>query len=238
MPSSSPWGPWSTTACQWLPLPAVYGLKGNSLVYRTGGGVSADALFVELATGGGTAHTPEVFPRADGTTYVCGLSSRQALPDDPARVAPDPGAREALQAMTRAFAPGLADAPILATQACFRPVTRDGLPLLGPVPGTAQAFVATRRPAARRWRSWSWRGRRRGWTCAGSIRRACPRDEHRNLPAPPASVLVHSCRTEMDAIEVLDAGTRKRNPVPCTGQGRNSGCAVHIAAAPSAAQCC
>jgi glycine/D-amino acid oxidase-like deaminating enzyme len=231
-------GPWSTTACQWLPLPAVYGLKGNSLVYRTGGGVSADALFVELATGGGTAHTPEVFPRADGTTYVCGLSSRQALPDDPARVAPDPGAREALQAMTRAFAPGLADAPILATQACFRPVTRDGLPLLGPVPGTAQAFVATGRPAARRWRSWSWRGRRRGWTCAGSIRRACPRDEHRNLPAPPASVLVHSCRTEMDAIEVLDAGTRKRNPVPCTGQGRNSGCAVHIAAAPSAAQCC
>ena len=45
--------------------------------------------------------------------------------------------------MTRAFAPGLADAPILATQACFRPVTQDGLPLLGPVPGVAKAFVAT-----------------------------------------------------------------------------------------------
>ena len=62
------------------------------MVYQTGGEVSADALFVELATtGGGTAHTPEVFPRADGTTYVCGLSSQQALPDDPAEVAPDPG---------------------------------------------------------------------------------------------------------------------------------------------------
>ena len=84
-----------------------------------------------------------MFPRADGTTYVCGLSSQQALPDDPADVAPDPGAQEALQAMTRAFAPGLADTPILATQACFRPVTQDGLPLLGPVPGVANAYVAT-----------------------------------------------------------------------------------------------
>ena len=45
--------------------------------------------------------------------------------------------------MTRAFAPGLADTPILTTQACFRPVTQDGLPLLGPVPGVANAFVAT-----------------------------------------------------------------------------------------------
>jgi hypothetical protein len=57
-------------------------------------------------------------------------------------VAPDPGAQEALQFMTRAFAPGLADTPILASQACFRPVTPNGLPLLGPVPGIAKAFVA------------------------------------------------------------------------------------------------
>jgi glycine/D-amino acid oxidase-like deaminating enzyme len=45
--------------------------------------------------------------------------------------------------MTRAFAPVLADAPVMAAQACFRPVTRDGLPLLGRVPGVAGAFVAT-----------------------------------------------------------------------------------------------
>jgi glycine/D-amino acid oxidase-like deaminating enzyme len=136
-------GPWSIAARRWLPLPAVHGLKGNSVVFRSGGAISADALFVELAAADGAAHAPEVFPRADGTTYVCGLSSRQALPDDPADVAPDHGAQEALRAMTRAFAPGLADAPVVATQACFRPVTRDGLPLLGPVPGVAGAFVAT-----------------------------------------------------------------------------------------------
>ena len=136
-------GPWSMAACKWLPLPAVYGLKGNSVVYQSADTISADALFAELTTGDGAAHTPEVFPRADGTTYVCGLSSQQTLPDNPADVAPDPGAQEALQAMTRAFAPGLADTPILATQACYRPVTQDGLPLLGPVPGVGNAYVAT-----------------------------------------------------------------------------------------------
>ena len=32
---------------------------------------------------------------------------------------------------------------MLARQACFRPVTEDGLPLIGPVPGAEGAFVAT-----------------------------------------------------------------------------------------------
>ena len=35
-------------------------------------------------------HTPEVFPRPDGTTYVCAISSESPLPVDPAEVAPDP----------------------------------------------------------------------------------------------------------------------------------------------------
>jgi glycine/D-amino acid oxidase-like deaminating enzyme len=36
-----------------------------------------------------------------------------------------------------------ATSPILARQACFRPVTRDGLPLIGRVGGLANAYVAT-----------------------------------------------------------------------------------------------
>ena len=86
-------GPWSMAACQWLPLPAVYGLKGNSVVYQTGEQGLGRRAVRRADDRSGTAHTPEVFPRADGTTYVCGLSSQQALPDDPADVAPDPGRR-------------------------------------------------------------------------------------------------------------------------------------------------
>ena len=39
--------------------------------------------------------------------------------------------------------PALAAAPITARQVCFRPVTEDGLPLIGAVPGTDGAYVAT-----------------------------------------------------------------------------------------------
>ena len=45
--------------------------------------------------------------------------------------------------MCRALSPVLAAAKIAARQACFRPVTADGLPLIGPVPGLSNVFVAT-----------------------------------------------------------------------------------------------
>jgi glycine/D-amino acid oxidase-like deaminating enzyme len=86
---------------------------------------------------------PELFPRTDGTTYVCAISSEEPLPTDPARVVPDRGAIERLEAMCHTISPVLASAKILARQACYRPVTQDGLPLIGPVPGVAGAYIAT-----------------------------------------------------------------------------------------------
>ena len=136
-------GPWSVLAAKWLPLPAVYGLKGNSVVVRSRDPVPAEALFVEHEAEDGAIDTPEVYPRADGTTYVCGLSSEVPLPADPAEVGPDPGAPERLRAMTGHLAPVLDDAEVLGVQACYRPVTRDGLPLIGRVPGAPGTYVAT-----------------------------------------------------------------------------------------------
>jgi hypothetical protein len=52
--------------------------------------------------------TPEVFPRNDGTTYVCAISSETPLPVDPAEVAPDPGAIERLEDICRRLSPVLA----------------------------------------------------------------------------------------------------------------------------------
>lgn len=135
-------GPWSILACQWLPLPAVYGLKGHSLVFRYTPSAPR-ALFVEMETETGEIETPEVVPRTDGTTYVCGLSSQTPLPFDPSEVVGDEGAYDRLRAMTAAFAPDLGASHVLAKQACYRPITTDGLPLIGQVPGVEGAFVAT-----------------------------------------------------------------------------------------------
>ena len=37
----------------------------------------------------------------------------------------------------------LAHAPVLATGACYRPVTGDGLPLIGAVPGSPGCYIVT-----------------------------------------------------------------------------------------------
>jgi glycine/D-amino acid oxidase-like deaminating enzyme len=136
-------GPWSILASAWLPLPAVFGLKGHSLVFETGREVSPEALFLEYVEATGAVAAPELFPRPDGTTYVCAISSESPLPIDPADVTPDPGAIERLERMCREISHTLASSRIVARQACFRPITRDGLPLIGRAAGIEGAYIAT-----------------------------------------------------------------------------------------------
>jgi glycine/D-amino acid oxidase-like deaminating enzyme len=136
-------GPWSILAADWLPMPAVYGLKGHSLVFATGTAVLGEALFLEYHEGTGQVLTPELFPRPDGTTYVCAISSESPLPVDPTAVSPDRDAIERLEHMCNALSPVLAEAQIVVRQACYRPVARDGMPLIGSIPGIGGAYVAT-----------------------------------------------------------------------------------------------
>src|SRR5580692_13136489 len=112
-------GPWSMLAARWLPLPPVYGLKGHSLVFETGTTLPAEALFLEYAEATGSILSPEVFPRADGTTYVCGVSSEAAVPIDPGKVEPDDDAIDRLKALCAHISPVLATSRILASQACY-----------------------------------------------------------------------------------------------------------------------
>lgn len=108
-------GPWSIMAASWLRLPAVFGLKGHSIVFDTGPAIPAEAAFLEYREASGEVQGPELFPRPDGTTYVCAISSESALPLDPAEVAPDPGAIERLHAICADVSPVLASAKVLAT---------------------------------------------------------------------------------------------------------------------------
>jgi glycine/D-amino acid oxidase-like deaminating enzyme len=136
-------GPWSVLAAQWLRLPAVYGLQSPSLVYKTGTDVPADALFLEYEGEGGEQVSVELFPRGDGTSHITAFSDQRPLPLDPAAVAPDPDAIARLQAISERLSPAFRAERIIARQSCFRPVTEDGLPLIGQVPGTAGAYIAT-----------------------------------------------------------------------------------------------
>jgi glycine/D-amino acid oxidase-like deaminating enzyme len=48
-----------------------------------------------------------------------------------------------LERMCREMSPVLASSKILARQACYRPVTRDGLPLIGRISDVEGAYIAT-----------------------------------------------------------------------------------------------
>jgi glycine/D-amino acid oxidase-like deaminating enzyme len=136
-------GPWSLLASQWTPLPAVFGQRSPSLVYDTGTAVGADALFLDYSDASGEAVSVEVFPRADGSTHVTAFSDIAPLPLDPAAVTADQDALDRLEAICARLSPAFRSERIMARQACFRPVTQDGLPLIGELPQLQSAYVAT-----------------------------------------------------------------------------------------------
>jgi glycine/D-amino acid oxidase-like deaminating enzyme len=136
-------GPWSMVAAPWVHLPAVFGQRSPSLVYDTGTDVPADALFLEDHDKSGVVVTVEVFPRADGSTLVTAFSDQASLPLDPTAVTPDPSEINRLQAISERVSPVFRAERIIARQACFRPVTQDGLPLIGKVPQSHGVYVAT-----------------------------------------------------------------------------------------------
>lgn len=135
-------GPWTLLAAKWMSLPALYGQRSPSIVYDTGTHVSADALFLEMQIYGRTEPI-EVFPRPDGSTYVTACPDTSAFPTDPADVRPEGNRMGTLQQMSERLSPLFRPEKISARQACFRPVTEDGLPLIGRVPADEGLYVAT-----------------------------------------------------------------------------------------------
>lgn len=136
-------GPWSVMAAEWMALPAVYGRRSPSLIYDTGTDIPADALFLEYQQETGGAVTVEVFPRANGHTLITAFSDEPPLPTDPAVVTSDQNEVDRLQMIGARLSPALRPERVIARQACFRPITQDGLPLIGKVPQVEGAYVAT-----------------------------------------------------------------------------------------------
>lgn len=136
-------GPWSAFAAQWLPLPAVAGLKGYSVLLAPASPVPAGALFVEYESASGEQTSPEIVARADGEVWACGQSSDDPLPIDPADVSVDEAKCREIARICGALSSRLDGAEVVRTQACYRPICADAMPLLGKVPGVPGAYVAT-----------------------------------------------------------------------------------------------
>jgi glycine/D-amino acid oxidase-like deaminating enzyme len=134
-------GPW-TGRVRGVDLPRIHGLKGYSVTLAAAD-VPAHALFMDYRLADGRALEPEIIPRPDGTVYVCGMADRQPLPESAEGVEVSEAGCAILAGAAGRVAARLAAAPVTGRQACYRPVTDDGLPLIGRVPGVAAAYVAT-----------------------------------------------------------------------------------------------
>ncbi len=135
-------GPWTGRLARRLRLPRIRGLKGHSITLAAAE-VPPHALFVDYRTADGRHLEPEIFPRPDGSVYVCGMADPQPLPDSPDAIEVSAEACAVLAGAAARVSSTLAAAPIERRQACYRPVTDDGLPLIGRIPGAAGAYVAT-----------------------------------------------------------------------------------------------
>ena len=74
---------------------------------------------------------------------MCGMADPAPLPDSPEGVAVSDAACDVLARAAGRVSTALAAARVTRRAACYRPVTDDGLPLIGRVPGVAGAYVAT-----------------------------------------------------------------------------------------------
>jgi len=135
-------GPWTSRVARNLRIPTVRGLKGYSVTLAAPE-VPAHALFVDYRTADGRVLEPEIFPRPDGEVYICGMADPAPLPDSPEAVEVNDASCAILARAAGRVSTALATAQILKRQACYRPVTDDGLPLIGRAPRVTGAYVAT-----------------------------------------------------------------------------------------------
>jgi glycine/D-amino acid oxidase-like deaminating enzyme len=146
-------GPWACQAEDWfegsVQLP-MEGVKSTSIVWeppRDGTAVDATALFCGEDSRFGT-HL-EVYPRPDGTVYICGIGgsdyvSKDALKGGAFREECEPNTSRvdaAVKAFTVMSKRYESSGKLAATQACMRPCPPDGLPYMGRIPGYRGAYI-------------------------------------------------------------------------------------------------
>lgn len=145
-------GPWSSHIHDWIPSDVknkvkfnlVTALKANSIVLepKDPKKITGHALF--LTTSVQKNEDPEIYPRPDGTVYICGFSKYIKIPESSDLVLPDEDISERLVGVGKVVSKELEESKIKIKQACCLPDPgRDGSPLIGKVPLFDNLYCAT-----------------------------------------------------------------------------------------------
>lgn len=121
-------------------LPRVYGHKVHSVIVKDTHDSGADALFL---TDNSNGAEPEVYPRPDGSVYICGNKNSVGYGPVPPNLASDvlpedDGSIEYL--LNIAACDNKED--IISSQACYLPYSETNRPVLSQIPGISAAYIA------------------------------------------------------------------------------------------------
>jgi glycine/D-amino acid oxidase-like deaminating enzyme len=123
-------------------IPSIEGLKVHSIVVESSN-ESDEALFLSDRSG----REPEVYPRKDGTVYVCGNKNNINVGDIPipnlaSEVLPEEdGSVEYLFELAKTVT-GSDEVTPLVSQACYLPCSDTNRPIIGEIPGIRGAYIA------------------------------------------------------------------------------------------------
>jgi glycine/D-amino acid oxidase-like deaminating enzyme len=148
-------GPWTTRASDWFPNAhfPMTGIKSTSIVFEASEQVLKEpaALFCAEDSRFGT-HL-EVYPRSDGSVYLCGIGGSDYVEAE--RLAPggdcesadlilaDPSRVQAAWDAFKSMSPTIGSSAPILSQACMRPCAPDALPMIGYVPNVDGAIIAS-----------------------------------------------------------------------------------------------
>jgi glycine/D-amino acid oxidase-like deaminating enzyme len=123
-------GPWTPA-----PVSAIWGVTAQIRLERPPRHALEEAVVEDLTTMTGEVQSAFTAVTAVGVTTV----GATFLPDEPDHRAVAPSLLE----RARPFLPGVAEARLAGSRACARPVSSDGHPLIGRLPGRDNCWIAT-----------------------------------------------------------------------------------------------
>ncbi|CEG77687.1 hypothetical protein RMATCC62417_12398 [Rhizopus microsporus] len=138
-------GPWSKN----LPLPydtiRIKGSHVHSIVLQPQDRIPGHALFTTIMHES-KRFEPEVYPRSDGTVYICGASDEEPLPKSADQVIVNPKSIEDLTNQAELISAKLSreNSKVIRRQACYLPISEEtNAPLIGPHPRYENLYLAT-----------------------------------------------------------------------------------------------
>ena len=128
-------GPWTGRGLEMFGFSSslVSGQRAHSITislpHPASSGIDNTALFLS------SLKEPEVYPRPDGTVYICGgcEADQVPLPDEPAEVSVDLEACSQIKAVAGLISDQLGEAESYESSACYLPYSQDGSPIIGKI---------------------------------------------------------------------------------------------------------